>query len=255
MTIQTTHRPRRILIGVAAVLSLAASLVPAGIATADSGGGACTLPTSHNSTAYQTYAIQNATPQPTGVRATISEYDPYYTGSNHAGTNQSVFLTYRPPSGSMAWSQFGWAKWRYRTNGGSDGPTKRQVFLEMYYNNGANNIFQMWTDSAIGLNREYKILYGSGGYSFYVNGGLYYSSGSVPYGPTTADIESETHDQADQMPGGTGNSAVFSGANYTIYPSWQSWSAFTAGIASNATWGGRSKIGSTYYVWDTRCSL
>jgi hypothetical protein len=175
------------------------------------------------------------------------------------GTNQSIFLTYRPPVGNMAWAQLGWAKWTYNTAiKQGDGVRRRQWFTEVWYNGGANNYFNSWSDSSVGTNTQFKILWtgGTGSYGFYINGADYFDIGNAPFSPSTADILGETHDVVDQMPGGTNAKTNFYLPRYSISPIWSTWTGVTGAMSRNANTGyaSYSTNASTYFIWDSRCS-
>jgi hypothetical protein len=56
------------------------------------------------------------------------------------------------------------------------------------------------------------------------------------------------------MAGGVNNKAAFFWAQYANSLDQTNWTNITASWNSTAPWGGRSRSGTYYYTWDTRCS-
>ena len=180
----------------------------------------------------------------TGVSASILEYNPYYSGSNGTGTNATIMLLKRNPT---QWGQLGWFKSKI-----DNGTIQRQVGVE-YYISASDNRWYFWPGKTVGSTTPYKILYDAPVWKFYASGvGLTFQS-AIP-APTEYQLFGETHDLADQMPGGTGAHEKFTfgfyytGAGHTSH-------VMTSAITTDTTYYGVKKVADGKYdIWDKACS-
>ena len=140
----------------------------------------------------------------TGVAASIQEYDPYYSGNNGTGTNMTVMLLKRNPT---QWGQLGWMKSKI-----DNGTIQRQVGIE-YYISSSDNRFYFWPGKTIGTYTPYKIYYQAPIWRFYAYTTELTAQALIP-APTEYQMFGETHDLADQMPGGINGHALFKFAKY-----------------------------------------
>jgi hypothetical protein len=177
------------------------------------------------------------------VFATTDEYDPYYTGQNRTGSLMSVMLD----NGSY-WAQLGWIKDK------QSGSIKREIFVE-HVDGFGNNLWFFWAQKPVGSITGYKITFDSSNHHFhyYVDGSEYANLGaSFSWSPTRWEIFGETHDRADQMPGGYNGHAHFSNSQFRQSGSWQVANAtpHSDGTINKAThpWAG------AYDIWDTACA-
>lgn len=242
---------RASVMAIALVLTMAQPLCIPSPALADHSGANCTLPSSHNNTAYQAAANQTVSPWAGGVESTELEYDAYYSGSNWTGTNGSVLLVkFGSPT---SWTQLGWAEWRLRTSGNAPG---RQVFSQTYADNGAVNYINGWPAKPVGSYSTYRLLNTTGTWVYFYVNGSYYLDVGLDYTPTTAEVLAETHDQADQFPGGTNSKMRFTQTYYRA-GSDTTWYGFTAApfTTGGGSWPHITKTSAEYDTWDSRCTL
>ena len=183
----------------------------------------------------------------TGVKASIEEYSPYYSGQNRAGTNASVMLVKWNP---IQWVQVGWLKSKVHT-----GSTTREVFVEVYLSD-ANNRYYWWPAESVGDNTAYKILFeGDREYTFLMNGAQIMWTNGGPTQPTGYQLFGETHDKGDQMPGGTGAHLSLSAARYYIG------AGHSAVVVRQNThneggdfYGAWTDLAGNYEIWDKKCN-
>jgi hypothetical protein len=180
-----------------------------------------------------------------GVSASITEYDPYYSGSNATGTNASFLLL----GGTGQWAQLGWAKSKIT------GSLSRQSYLE-FFRSPTDNNFQWFGARAIGHNTAYRINYTPPDtYDFLIDG-MWVSQWHGQFSPGTYQMFGETHDFVDQMPGGVNTHEVFSSSKYYTGSGHTSHTQ-TAGITNNdlpLQWGGTHPSSGRYEIWDKPCT-
>jgi hypothetical protein len=183
----------------------------------------------------------------TGVGAKIEEYSPFYSAKNNAGTNASLMLFDRNTSFGIFWAQLGWSKSQIQTLG----TTKRQVFVEWFFNGSPTQEF--WPGEPIGNMTKYEVYYSSPAYyDFFMNDVLIWSDSNFYAAPVEYQLFGETHDAVDQMPGEPTNHLAwrdpryYVGSAYTphtmagsvvdeFHTGWFSWSH------PSTSW---------YYIWD-----
>lgn len=220
------------------------ALVCSGLAIPERADAACNPGRIHDSAAR--YVITAGSPASlSGVSASIKEYDPFYTGQNGTGTNASVMLAKFSPT---QWAQVGWAKSKIQ-----DGVTiKRQVFTEFWIDS-SHNFFHFWPAHSVTSTNNYKILYNTstGVYSYYDNQILLRTDSGIPT-PTQYQIFGETHDRADQMPGGTGAHVSLSSATYYTNSSHLA-HIVDGAINPDPLFGGAHPSLGRYEIWDKAC--
>lgn len=226
---------------VAAILATTAALGPA----TESALAACAPPRFHDTNAYQAGVVGTPIPYPDGVQAVTDEYDPYYSGLNATGSLMSVMLDH----GNTMWAQLGWLKHKI------SGTVRRELFVE-HVDGFGNNSFYFWTQKPVGSTTNYKIAYtpSIGRFDYYVNGSAYAGLNSnTAIRPSRWEIFGETHDGADQMPGGTSAHAKFRNTQTSLNGS-TVWSYANGTVHSNGT-PYNSAAGSlgSVDVWDTNC--
>ncbi len=205
----------------------------------------CNPARSHDTNAYQAGVVGAPSPYPNGVIADTDEYDPYYTGSNPTGSLMSVMLDH----GTSMWAQLGWLKHKV------SGSIRRELFVE-HVDGFGNNNFYFWTQKAVGTTTSYLISYepSIGRFNYYVNGSQYAGLNSnTTIRPSRWEIFGETHDAADQMPGGGNAHAKFRNAQVRL--SGGAWNAANGTVHSNGG-GYNFATGSngSFDIWDTRCT-
>lgn len=164
----------------------------------------CTGRSAHDTAAR--YAITSAAiSQLTGVSASVTQYDPYYSGYNGTGTNATVMLA---NSTATSWAQLGWFKSKL-----DGGVVKREDGLQ-YWVSPSNNYFKWFTSQPVGNSVWYEVLYEAPTtWNFFI-GGTYVWGASGSFTSDQYQIFGETHDYVDQMPGGTASHVVFLNSNY-----------------------------------------
>ena len=204
----------------------------------------CYLPSSHDDGPYQLVVAAWPATTPLAVQAQIEEYDVIYTANNGAGTNMSVMLA---GSGLSRWDQIGW----YEMKKYGNGTVGRYIAEE--FEPGAN--WQYWPARPIGALTTYKLTFDPLGkvYRAFVNGTQYSSHASVSF-PVSYQIMGETHDIADQMPGGLADTAQILAPQYQRVGliGWQSVTG-SMGNPRPSTFGVRN-LSPGYEIWDQRCS-
>lgn len=207
----------------------------------------CNPGRTHDAAARHVGAMQSRSSL-TGVKASIEQYNPYYSGDNNSGTNASVMLVKGSPT---QWVQLGWLKSQLHPAG----TTTRETFVEVFLSL-ENNRFYWWSADPVGNSTAYKILHnGSRDMTFYMNGSQIMTTNGAITQPTQYQIFGETHDKADQMPGGTGAHVTFSASRYYTGAGH---SAVVVGVApfnEGSTIFGVSTDGNgSYDIWDKGCS-
>lgn len=191
------------------------------------------------------YAItSSAISSLTGVSASILEYDPSYSGYNDTGTNATIMLA---NSAGTRWAQWGWFKSQLQT----PGTTRRQVGLEFYIS-ASDNTFEFWPGRSIGSVTKYRLYYTSSRYDFYLND-VGYSSHTGNPAPGQYQIFGETHDAADQMPGGYNAPETFTSAKYYTSSSHTSHTV-TSAIHTQSIYGADHPSSGAYEIWDWACA-
>lgn len=201
-----------------------------------------------------------------GVTGDILEYSPYvYNSSNSADgpdfSSQWVLLTNGTGS---AWAQDGWREFQ--------GSNRQNIWVEFNDPGSAswdnsfpnsisiNQVVQFWTqyDPSCTISVCFSWYAEENGTKTLL------TTSRFNWTPTNAQTQSETHDQASQMPGGTSNKS--SGTSLQAYypaGSGGSWNAFngTNGTSTSSgsvpSWDNVSPTGSgqsAYYTWDSACS-
>ncbi len=197
--------------------------------------------------AYQAGVVGQPSPYPDGVTARTDEYSPYYTGNNHTGTLMSVMID----KGLTMWAQVGWD---YHVN--NQGSKKRQIFVE-HVDGLGNNLWFYWAANPVGSTTTYKITFDASNHHFHylVDGSEYANLGaSGSLTPTRWEIFGETHDQADQMPGGTSSHAKFRSAKTRLHGS-SIWSDANGTVHANGSpLNGASGLLGSFDIWDAKCS-
>lgn len=229
-------------VAVAAILAVSVSIG----APPQSALASCSPPRDHDTNAYQAGVVGQPDPYPDGVQAVTDEYNPYYTGSNPTGSLMSVMLDH----GTQMWAQVGWIKHKVSGN------VRREVFIE-HVDGFGNNDFMFWTQKPVGSTTNYKITYdpSNGRFSYYVAGSNYAGMNSnTAIRPTRWEIFGETHDGADQMPGGTNAHAKFRSAKISLHGS-SVWSSANGTVHYNGTpYNKASGSLGSFDVWDVKCS-
>jgi hypothetical protein len=160
----------------------------------------------HTDESIQAGVVGQPSPYPIGVYSYADEYDPYFTGHDNAGTLMSVMLDYWP-----YWGQVGWIKKNF------GGVQQRQIFVE-HVDGWGNNFWQYWAPKPVGNSTQYKIIFNPSNKHF-----TYYAGGSVltdlgaNFNPSRWEIFGETHDKADQFPGGYNIHARFRISKVLLY--------------------------------------
>lgn len=191
------------------------------------------------------YAItSSAKASLTGVSATILEYDPSYSGWNDTGTNATIMLA---NSAGTKWAQWGWFKSQIQTSG----TTRRQVGLEFYVS-ASDNTFRFWPGRTVGTTTKYRIYFTSNRFDFYLNDVGYASYSGIP-APAQYQIFGETHDAADQMPGGYNAPATFTSAKYYTGTSHTAHTV-TSSIHTDSLYGVAHPSSGRYEIWDWACA-
>jgi hypothetical protein len=181
-----------------------------------------------------------------GVKANILELDPYYSGSNHTGTNATVMLVNTAHS---KWAQLGMYKSKIQ-NGST---TTRQAALE-FYSSQFVNIFEFFGSRSVQTQTEYEILEDNSTFDFFVAGAFKSEKQDVYFTPGEYEMFTETHDLADQMPGVNSNPETFRQATYWTGLNHATAHTITSTISSTDAqyYSGQNLLGGTYYAWD-RC--
>jgi hypothetical protein len=182
----------------------------------------------------------------TGISSSITEYDPYYSGSNSTGTNATDMMVQWSPS--TRWAQLGWFKSKI-----DGGVTKRESGLEFYLS-GSQNYFEWFGSKSIGHSTWYEILYEAPStFNFFIDGS-HVATYTGTLTPAEYQVFGETHDWVDQMPGGTGTHVVFNNTNY-FTGSGHTAHLSTSSITSDWTRYGHSGPSSgKYQIWEAVCS-
>lgn len=195
------------------------------------------------------YAItSNAVSGVSGVASSILQHDPFYTAHNTTGTNVTVMLA---NLAATKWAQFGWFKMVV------NGSIIRKSGLQ-YWVTGPNSYFQWFATEPTGVGIWYQVQYETSSmvYDFYYGPSKIHIWSASQYGsfvPGQYQIFGETHDWADQMPGGTGkhvtlnNSNYWTGANHTAH-------LVTTPINTEQYYGVSNPSTSNYQIWDKSCS-
>lgn len=205
--------------------------------------GACATGRTHDSSARYVITAGDVSGI-NGISSSILEYDPNYTGVNSTGTNASVMLV--GTSGGTRWAQLGWLKSKL-----DGGVTRREVFVEFYLSS-SQNYFQFWTAKSLGSSTWYEILYGSPStWNFFV-AGTHYKTFTGTFTPSQYQVFGETHDYADQMPGGTSNHVTFTNTQYFTGSGTTHW--VTSSIQAVSPYGGSHPSTGRYDIWDTKCA-
>jgi hypothetical protein len=151
------------------------------------------------------YVITTAAANATIMSSSILEYDPYYTAFNRTGTNASVLLVRQGTP--FQWAQLGWTKHA------QGGPIEREVFTEFFVS-PTDNRWQFWPAEPVGTETWYQIQFAAPDrFDFFVKGAWrHFEAGMLP--PNDVQAFGETHDWADQMPGGVNNHVRFVNTQY-----------------------------------------
>ena len=231
---------RRATIGIV-VASLVAQLTYAALG-APIALGACTGRTTHDAAAR--YAItSSAESYLTGVSASITQYDPYYSGFNGTGTNATIMLA---NSAGTSWAQLGWFK--SKLDGGS---VKREDGLEFWVS-PSNQYFKWFSSEPLGGSTWYEILYAAPATYNYFIGGNFVWSASGSFNSDQYQIFGETHDYVDQMPGGAASHVVFSTATF-FTGAGHSANYVTSAIHTDPQFGVSNPSTARYEIWDRAC--
>lgn len=179
-----------------------------------------------------------------GLQATISHYDPYYTGVNGTGTNMTIMLLSRRTTDQ--WAQWGWFKSKLH-NGSITRETGYEIFVS-----GSDNLFQFFGSEPAGSN-DYRLLWSSAAqyYYFYRNGSLLDMQPRT-FVPNQYQVFGETHDRMDQMPGGSSSRAQFLG---TQYRTGTTWTNVNSAIGADPLFGGTHPTAGRYDIWDNGCTF
>jgi hypothetical protein len=183
-----------------ALVAIASLVLPTATALAF-----CNPNRSHRDDTYQAGGLWTTTTPPNGVQADIDENYPYYTGWNQTGSLLSVMLSNSTQPVGANWAQLGWIK---KVRGGI---TQILTFTETFDTWLNVNDWQYFPRSFDPVT-NYKITYDETLHHFYykVNGSQiddYDTSNN--WAPVQWEIFGETHDAADQMPGGYNIHAKF----------------------------------------------
>jgi hypothetical protein len=204
----------------------------------------CSLGTTHDNIQRQLAVAIWPAATPIGVQATIEEYDPIYTAQNGAGTNMSVLLA---APGYNGWDQIGWFKMKQYGTGAVG------RYLGEEYEPGAHWMY--WPAHAAGTNTSFRVTFDPlmKVYRGYI-GGVQYTSHTATEFPVSYQMMGETHDKADQMPGGLANTARIASPQYKVTGD-TSWKTVTATMANGySSIYGVSNLNPGYAIWDKRCS-
>ncbi len=178
-----------------------------------------------------------------GVKSSILELDPFYSGMNGTGTNSTVMLNI----GASKWAQLGWFKSKIDGN-----VVRRETGLEFFLDL-AHNYWRWYGARPVQTSTEYEILFDPNNgnkFDFFVAGSYWLSfSGFVP---TTYELFSETHDLADQMPGVASNVEVFQASGYWTGLNHANYHVMTSAISTDndTIYGGQRPADGKYYAWD-----
>ena len=83
---------------------------------------------------------------------------------------------------------------------------------------------------------------------------MQYSSHTASVFPVSYQVMGETHDKADQMPGGLANTARFTSPQYKVAGD-TSWRTMTATMGNGySSIYGVTNLNPGYAIWDKRCS-
>jgi hypothetical protein len=181
------------------------------------------------------------------VSALTDEKDALYTGANSLGPLMSVMLD---DYGTM-WAQLGWLYHKY-----PGGTIAREIFVE-HVDGFGNNSWDFWAGMPVGTTTTYMITYDPsiGRFNYYVNGSSYAGLNSnTAYRPARWEIFGETHDAADQTPGGTSIHARFRSAQVRLYGS-STWSAANGTVHSMGQPDNEASGSSgSFDIWDWQCA-
>ncbi|MGH2463837.1 MAG: hypothetical protein ACRDGI_00085 [Candidatus Limnocylindrales bacterium] len=195
-----------------------------------------------NSVAYHV-VISGSPSGINGISASAFEYDPYYSGNNPTGTNMSVMLH----NGGGLWAQIGWLKHKVGST------IKREVFMET--TDGSGHQFDNYlTGRPVGTFTSYEITFTASSHHFdYWENGTDVESIGGNWSPNEYQVFGETHDLEDQMPGGTGNVAVFNSVDARTGSSWTHVTPVPWFDNNGGTYFGASDS-SNFFLWDKACS-
>lgn len=234
-----SSRATRVRIAIVGLMLVALAALPT---VAGAFTGSCTPTRGHDNVARHVSTVGGVTGI-TGVAANILELDPYYSGSNHAGTNSTILLTNGPIT---KWAQLGWYKAKIQDPNNAS----RQSALEFYLSS-TQNFFSFFGPKPVQTQTEYEILEDNTYFDFFV-GGTYVSEwyGFTPLG---YQMFSETHDFTDQMPGTSSNVETFRQSRYYTGVDHSGYHTITGAITSEGgtAYGYQNQGSGTYYVWDT----
>ena len=180
-----------------------------------------------------------------GATANIEQYDPYYTGQNATGTNATLLIM--DNQSVHSWVQLGWFKSKLRF-----GTTRRESGVEVQ--SSSDGYFMWYPARPIGELTPYEILSEAGGnWNLFING-AYVDTVWNPFSPYAYEFFGETHNRADQMPGGSGNRVVFqnmvyhTGAGHTPH-----WVTTDFGTREPAFYGFANPTDANGQIWDKEC--
>jgi hypothetical protein len=176
-----------------------------------------------------------------GVRAYMLEYDPSIEVD--APTSAWVMLN----RGVTRWAQVGWHKYN---NG------VRNVFTQ-HTNDSGTWFTNNWPGQPVGTSTTYRVQHtfedGFWRFKFWRGNTQLTSVSTTTWIPTIYSMHAETHNKANQMPGGTSSHMRFTNAYYyvggTIY------NINTAAGESDDTIHKAIKVSAAHYeVWDLACA-
>jgi hypothetical protein len=222
--------PRRVTILTAAVLALSATLPTPVFASCNPG---------RQSQVFAGFAGTQRTPGgvPRAVETQIEEYSPFISGTSEVSAWNML------NNGGSKWSQVGWLK---------DNDGSRWTFIQWTDNTG-HWFTNFYSPSALGSTPNYQTIYNveTTDWIWEKNSQVLHTANAL-WAPATIQIYGETHNRADQMPGGFNNHNTFKEAHYTFGAGWLNM-ASAAGVNDGAIYGAVKVNNEWYEIWDKAC--
>lgn len=176
---------------------------------------------------------------PRAIETRIEEYNPYI--EEGPATTAWNMLN----SGGSKWAQVGWWK---------DISGARWAFAQ-WTDNGGNWFTQFFTASPVGASPNYQTIYNPGAnpkFLFERDNVVLWQANAL-WQPATVQVHGETHNLADQMPGGFNATLWFEEVHYTMGAGWLNINT-AAGTTDPGNHGALKVNAEFYKIWDRDCA-